>query len=338
MNKTKNTFLFVLLVLQVGLIAFFYRPGQNTAPAAANLFPALPPEQLSAMTITDDQGKTITLLKKEGWQISQGEFPADRLKIEGLLKKFADMKSSRLVSQSKSSHARLKVADADFNRKVELTHGEAKTVFFLGTSPSSKSIHLRLAEAKEVYQINDLAAWELQADKESWWQLKYVNQPAPTLTGVTIANSHGTIELANDAQKGWQLKAAPDVALDNKRVATLMGSLLDVNIASYQAKDFAPQGQPQATVTYHGKDGATTLQIWAKDKPEDLEQIVKASNSTFYGKIKEYGIKEALEIKLEALKDKPSEPAAAGAALTAPPPPSEPIPPPIIVPGSPAGQ
>lgn len=55
----------VLLVAQVALIAFFYRPGQHAAPVAANLFTDLSPEKVTGQTITDDQGKTITLTKKE---------------------------------------------------------------------------------------------------------------------------------------------------------------------------------------------------------------------------------------------------------------------------------
>lgn len=303
MNKTKNTLLFVLLVVQAALIAFLYRPGQQAAPAAVNLFKGLAPDQLTGLTITDDQGKAITLIKKEGWQISQGEFPADQTKIEGLIKKLAEVKSSRLVSQTTGSHARLKVADADFNRKVELTQGDSKTLFFLGTSPSAKSIHLRLAEAKEVYQINDLAAWEVQTDRESWWQTKYLSQPAANLNGLTIANASGTIELSYDAtKKAWQLKDSPEATLDVKRLEALTNSASDITIASYLAKEFKPTGEPLATVTYQAKEGSpTTLQVWAKDKQEAPDQVVKASSSPFYAKAKEYAVKDILEIKREAL-------------------------------------
>lgn len=316
MNNTKNTVLFVLLVLQVALIAFLYRPGQNAAPAAANLFKSLVPDQVTALTITDDQGKAIAVIKKEGWQISQGDFPADQAKIEGLLKKLADVKTSRLVTQTPGSHARLKVAESDFNRKVELSQGDTKTVFFLGTAPSAKSIHLRLLDAKEVYQINDLAAWEVQTEKETWWQTKYLSQPAANLTGLTIANPAGTIDLSFDAaKKAWQLKDSPEQTLDGKRVEALLNAVSDITITSYLAKDASPKGQPLATVTYQAKEGApTTLQIWAKDKPEDGDQVIKASSSAFAAKAKEYAVKEALEIKRQALIATPVEGAAADPA------------------------
>ena len=304
-TSKKNTLLFVLLVVQAALIAFLYRPGQQTAPVAANLFKGLTPEQLTAMTITDDQGKSLTVVKKEGWRLSSGDYPADQAKIEGLIKKLADMKSSRLVSQTKGGHGRLKVADTDFNRKVELSAGDKKTVFFLGTAPSAKSIHLRLAEAKEVYQVNDLSAWEVQADNESWWQTKYLSQAADKISGLTIANAAGTIELVSDGKKGWQLKGSQETALDAKRVETLVNSVSEITIASYLPKDFTPKGKPLATLTYQGKDGATTLQVWPKDKAEDGDQVIKASSSPFYAKVKDYVVKEALEIKLDGLKAKP---------------------------------
>ena len=318
MNKTKNTILLVLLVLQAALIAFLYRPGQNAAPLTANLFKSLSPDQLTSLVITNEQGKSISLIKKDGWQISPGEFPADQAKIEGLIKKLADLKASRLVSQTKSSHARLKVADGDFNRKVELGQGDTKITFILGTSPSSKSIHLRLNDANEVYQINDLAAWEVQADQESWWKTRYFGQQSTNLTGLSITNGLGTVELVNDAaKKAWQLKSAPETALDPKRVETLVNSLMDITIDSYLAKEFKPKGQPIATVTYQSKDGVSTLQVWPKDavqsapapdkgKPEDGHQVVKASTSAFYAKAKEYVVKSALETKLDSLIAKPA--------------------------------
>lgn len=307
----KNIVLFVLLVAQVALIAFLYRPGQKVIPAAAHIFSSLTPDKVTAMTITDDQGKAITVAKIDGsWHLSQGAFPADQAKIETLIKKFADSKSSRLVSQTPASHARLKVADGDFNRKIELVtsqegmaenQDEAKTVFYLGTAPSAKSIHLRLADAKEVYQINDLSSWEVQADNESWWQLKYFSQPLDTLSGVTIVNNQGTIDLTREGEKNWQLKENAETALESKRVESLLNSVSEIGIASYLAKDFAPKGKPIVTITYQAKDGAPVLQIWAKDKPEDADLVIKASTLPFYAKAKEYTLKEAMTIKAEAL-------------------------------------
>lgn len=304
-TSKKNIILAALLVAQVALIAFLYRPGQQAAPVAANLFPSLTPDQVSGLTVTDDQGKTLTLVKKEGWQITPGDLPADKAKIEGLLKKFAELKGSRLVSQTAASHSRLKVGETNFNRKVEFSQGDKKTLFFLGTSPSSKSIHLRLAEAKEVYQINDLSAWEFQAENESWWQGKYLSLPQADLTGLTIANAQGTIDLVKEEKKGWQLKAEPDTTLDGKRVETVVNALSEITISSYLAKEFTPQGEPVATVTYRTKAGETTLKVWAKEKPEDPEQVVKASTTAFPAKVKEYAVKEAVEVKLAGLKAKP---------------------------------
>jgi hypothetical protein len=318
-TSKKNTMLVVLLVVQVALIGFLYRPGRNATPVAANLFKGLTPDQVTAMTITDDQGKSINLVKKGSWQITPGDFPADQAKIEGLLKRFAGMKSSRLVSQTNSSHLRLKVADTDFNRKIELQQGDKKSIFFLGTAPSSKSIHLRLDGAKEVYQVNGLSAWEVLADKESWWQTKYLSESGDKLTGLTIANGSGTIGLAKDGKKGWQLKGSPDVALDADRAESLVNSASDITIASYLAKEFVPPtAKPIATITYQTKDGSTTLDIWAKEKKEDTDQLVKASNSPLYAKAKEYVVKGLLEAKLDSLKAKPATAAATPEATKAP--------------------
>jgi len=322
MNTPKNILLIVLLALQIALIAFLYRPGQQVVAAAGNLFPALAPGQLTGLTITGEQGKTLSLVKKEGWQIVPGEFPADQAKIEALIKKLAEVKASRLVSQTKSSHARLKVAEGDFNRKVEISQGESKTLFYLGTSPSAKSIHLRLDGAKEVYQINDLAAWELGVEQESWWQTKYLSQPTKELTGLSINNPAGTIALVNDAEKkAWQIKDKADTPLDPKRLEPLLNAIGEIGVDAYLAKDFAPKGKAVATVTYQGKAGEVTLSIWGKDKPEDGNQVIKSSSSAFYAKAKDYVVKAILESKLDGLIAKETgEEKAPPAEAPAPPP------------------
>ena len=333
-QSKKNTVLAVLLVAQVALIAFLYRPGQTAAPVATNLFPDLSPEKVTGLTITDDQGKSLTMDKREGWQLSPEGSPADQTKIDALVKKLAALKTTRLVSQTTSSHARLKVADSAFNRKVELAQGEKKTLFFLGTAPSSKSIHLRLADAKEVYQVNDLSTWEVAAEKENWWQTRYVNHPLDSLTGVTIANAQGKVELVSDGKKGWQLKDKPDTTLDNKRVEMVISSLADMTIGSYLPKEFAAKGEPVATITYQAKAGGeSTLKIWAKEKKEDQDQVVKASNSSWYAKAKEYALKEALELKADSLIAKPPT----GDAFTKEQPGSEapPVEMPPFIPGQP---
>lgn len=317
MNKTKNIALFALLALQVALIAFVYRPGQNTVPAAANLFKNLSPSLLTNLLITNEQGKSVSLLKKDGWLVGTEGFPADQDKIEALIKKLAGMKSSRLVSQNKSSHARLKVADRDFTRKIELGQGDSKTTLFLGTSPSAKSIHLRLSDANEVYQVNDLAAWEVQADKESWWQSKYLGQQ-DNLTELSISNAAGTLDLVNDSvKKNWHLKASPETALDSKKVETLLSSLLTINIDSYLAKDFTPTGKPVATITYRSKDNENTLHVWAKDSAKPLPEkdpapgddtlTIKASSAAFYAQARAYVLKSAMEASIESLSMKSTE-------------------------------
>ena len=304
MNNTKNIVLAVLLILQAGLVAYLYRPGQNQAPPAAAIIKDLAPESVSALTITDGLGKTLTLTlaKDKDWRISGSDYPADQEKIEALLKKFAAMKASRLVSQTPSSYARLKVADSDFNRKVALEAGGKQIVFYLGTAPSAKSIHLRLAGAKEVYQVSDLAAWEVLAEQDSWWQTKYVNLPAAELSALTIANAQGGIELLHD-QQNWRLAGKPDAALDSHPLETLLNAATQVSISSYLPKDFTPKGQPVATITCREAKGGEplTIQIWDKDKPGDLDQPIKSSASPLYAKVKAYAVKELLAAKADSL-------------------------------------
>jgi hypothetical protein len=122
---------------------------------------------------------------------------------------------------------------------------------------------------------------------------------------VTIVNAQGTIELIKEGDKGWRLKDKPEETLDSKRVEMLINSISEITIASYQAKDYAPKAKPLTTVTYQSKDGDRTLQIWAKDKPEAQDMLVKASASAFFALAKEYGLKDAMDITVKALIAQP---------------------------------
>jgi hypothetical protein len=306
MNKAKNTGLFILLIIQAALIVYLYQPGRNTAPTAAPLFADLQADNIKNITITDDSAKSVRLQQAAGhWSVGAENYPADDSKIKGIIERIAKLKNSRLVSRSKGSHSRLKVGEQMFNRKVAMTDNDGKDItFFLGTSPSSKAIHLRRAGNDEVYEVSGLTAWQLQADNESWWQTKYVTINPADLQSLTIKGKEN-ISLSRDAKGDWQLADAPaGSTLDNKRIGELLDTISEISITGYESHDFTPPGKPLATITYKTKDKNFDLQIWAKKDNKVDKQIIKNSNSKFYAKVSSYILKDTLELKQNELIQK----------------------------------
>jgi len=303
MNKAKNTGLFVLLIIQAALIVYLYRPGRNAAPPATALFSGLHPDAVTSFTITEDTGKTIQLTKiKQVWTVGPNNYPGDTNKINKMLKRIAELKSSHLVSRTKGSHSRLKVGDELFVRKIVLSGPDLKKAitFFLGTAPSAKTIHLRRAGDDDVYEVSGLSTWQLQADNNSWWQTKYVTVNPADLQSLTLSNS-ANITLQRDAKGNWQLADTPAGAkLNSKRLSELLNSVSEISVSGYEPRDFKPHGKAIAVLNYKTKDKSFALQIWPKDDKSN-QQVVKNSQARFYAKLEPYILKDTLELKRSEL-------------------------------------
>ncbi|NOX24769.1 MAG: DUF4340 domain-containing protein [Deltaproteobacteria bacterium] len=307
MNTKKNIGLLVLLIVQAALIIYLYQPGRNAAQPAAAIFNGLRADMIKSLTITDDSAKSVHLTKVAGhWTVGENNYPADSSKIKGIMRRLSKLKKSRLVSRSRGSHSRLKVGEQMFRRKVTMTKGNGKKLtFFLGASPSSKTIYLRRAGDNDVYEVSGLTTWQLQTDNNSWWQTQYVTVNQAKLQSLTIKGK-GNITLTRTTKGNWQLTGAPaNSKMNSKRLGKLLDTISDIFITGYEAKDFTPPGKAAATIAYKTKNKNFKLQIWAgKDKKADT-QIIKNSMSKFYAKISSYILQDTLKLKQADLLTKP---------------------------------
>src|SRR5262245_24711165 len=114
-----NQILIALLVVQIVLTAFVLRP-KAAAPESGPLIPNFSANDVTALTVTDNEGNSVALAKKgEDWILPEnGDFPAKAESITTLLDGVAGIKTDRLVTQTEDSHKRLQVAQADFNRRL----------------------------------------------------------------------------------------------------------------------------------------------------------------------------------------------------------------------------
>ncbi len=307
MNTKKNIGLLVLLIVQAALIVYLYQPSRNTAKPAAAIFNNLQADMIKSLTITDANAKSVHLAKIAGhWTVGENKYPADSGKIKGIMQILRKLKKSRLISRSRGSHSRLKVGEQMFKRKVSLTKSNGKKLtFFLGTSPSSKTIYLRRAGDNDVYEISGLTTWQLQTDNNSWWQAQYVTVNQAKLRGLSIKGKNA-IALTRTAKGNWQLTDAPATSkLNSKRIGQLLDTLSGVFITGYEAKNFTPKGKAVATITYKTNEKSFNLQIWAaKDKKADT-QIIKNSMSKFYARISSYILQDTLNLQPADLLTKP---------------------------------
>ncbi len=313
MNRT-NIVLSAILVVQLVLVGLALRPAETTAPKTKTFFEGIGKDAVTALVI-HDQDKELRLEKKDdAWLVqADHEYPADATKITALLDKLTGLSSNRLVARTRASHVRLKVADDLYNRRLDLVAGDTTISLYLGSSPTYKTLHVRLADEDEVYLVTDLSIWELQTTKESWWKTRYLDLAATDLTRVELENKAGsfTIEKKKDAEAPWRL-AGEDAALDPKAVDDFLAAASRITLLTYLGTEEKPDyglDKPAATTRLTTKDGKTiTVRIGPKNKDEN-NHVVKRDDSPFYVSVAAYAVEKLLDKTADSLlaaKEAPS--------------------------------
>ncbi len=314
MNRA-NKILALLLAAQLALLAYVYRPGQESAPPKMQFFSDVQADQVTGLTVADAK-QAVTIDKEtNGWVIdSPQHYPADKGKVEKLIKKLVDLTSSRLVARTRASHRRLKVADDDFNRKVTLHLGKGDDrVLLLGSAPNYKTIHVRRGDDDKVYLAKGLADWEAQADQHSWFDTNYVDVKPDDLLQVTLTNSHGRIALQRDKDKKWQATGVgPGMVLADEPLTDFLNRVSLIQLDSFLERggDEKKYGldKPVATLQITTASGTITLKVGEENAIKE-EYAMKSSDSPFVVRANGYQVKGLLDAKLgELLKQADQKP------------------------------
>jgi hypothetical protein len=322
MTKLQRILVIVLSVqLAVAIIVFWPRP--NASGAAKLLLSEIKADDITSLTIKDDQGATIRLAKQgDGagiWVLPDaGDYPVDTTKVTPVLAKLAGLKADRPVAQTPSSHKQLQVADDAFLRRLEIgASGGASRTLFVGSGAGGQSAHVRVGGQNEVYLAGDLTSWELNVAPASWIDTAYIKLAPADILGFTLANANGQWNFATDAQGAWQLAGlAAGEQTDANQVSAIINQVSSLNMTQPLGKVDDPAyalAQPVALLTLKVKSGdaskTLTLAVGAKDAT-DNSYVVKTSESPFYVRVAEFSVKDLVEKKREGFLQAPPTPAA----------------------------
>jgi hypothetical protein len=299
--KRHNQILAGILVIQIILSVFVFWPRSATTGTSEPLFPDLAADDIVALTITDADDNSIRLEKvSEDWILPDADdYPAQADKITPLLDNIVGLTTNRLVTRTDASHKRLQVAPDDFVCRIDFeTTGGAEHALYLGSSPKYGATHFRVDGQSETYLTNELSTWETKADAASWVDAVYLSVPQDDVTKMTLENTNGTFTFTRDDEGNWTMDGlAADEILAEAKVTDSIRQATSVNMTTPLGKEEKTaygMDEPSAVVTLETITKTTTLRVGAKD-PDTNSYVVTSSESPYYVRVSEYGVKNLVE-------------------------------------------
>jgi hypothetical protein len=321
MNR-RNQILVGLLVVQLVVVAILFWPRSTASVEGQSLFPSVTADSIVGLTITDPEGQTLRLAKSGGkWVLPEAEdYPVTEGKVPTLLDKITGLKAERVVTQTSSSHKRLKVAEDSYERLIELelsdgTHHR----LYLGSSPSYSATHVRADGQDDVYLAANLSAQDAGVAATDWVDPAYLSIPRDQIVAVTLENKNGSFDLEKSGD-AWTMKGlAEGETLNQTAVESLVSRAGTVTLTKPLGKsEQASYGlnQPSAVVTIrtHSEeagDKTVTLRVGAKD-PADNSYVVISSESPYFVRVSEYAVKDFVEKARDGFLQLPPTPTPEG--------------------------
>jgi hypothetical protein len=308
-----NQILAGILIVQLIVVGVVFWPRAVPSETGESLVSGVEADRIVGLTITDAAGTTLQLAKQaEGWVLPEADdYPCQDDLVPPLLTQLVGLKTDRLVAQTGSSHARLKVAADDFERRLDLELADGtQQRLFVGTSPSYGATHVRLDGQDEVYLTSGLSTADVATSPTSWVDRIYFQVSQEQAVAITLENANGRFEFRRVAGEGdtetggtWMMAdVAPDETLDQGTVQTMVNRATSVSMARPLGKtEEAAYGMemPSAVVTLRTHsdeegDKTFTLRVGAKNL-EDNTYVVISSESPYYVRVNEFAVQALVE-------------------------------------------
>jgi hypothetical protein len=244
-------------------------------------------------------------LEKNGatWGVAGADnFPADQTKVAEFLKKLSKMTYRNTVVTSSKYHDKLEVSEAKYQRKVVLTQDGKDRVFYVGSSPSFKALHVRIDGSDDVLLANEVASSDFSERAWGWVDRAYTKHEASNMWALKIENAKGTIELEKNPVDGTWIAPAIAGPLKKSTIDDLVRKTGQMNLEEpvgkepkleYELGKLATVTMVTGTSTVAGvpppKTETTTILIGKKIEKEN-RYYVKASTSEYVVEVASWAI------------------------------------------------
>ncbi len=282
----------LVLGVQLLLVAATWLTGGRSPGQQSHALLALDAGDITALEISTkpgEDGKPAESVKlvKEGteWVVSTaGNYPAQKDKVEEIVKKLAAMKVKQPLATQAANHNALRVGKETYGKDVVVTAGSTTKKLVVGSGASS-SIHIRFADSNDVYQGRGLSEYQVSSSARSYVEPQYIKSDSDKLSAIRVQSSRGTLTFRKDATK-WNLaELPPGVELDDSKVTAFVSQLARVSLDRPVGKEITSEMGLEAGVT-------VVLEGMEADKPITIEYVVgaqagAAETDGFYVKAKD---------------------------------------------------
>jgi len=334
MNR-RNQILLGILVVQVFLIILVFWPRPATSGPGSPLLANFKAGDVVDILLSDDAGNQLQLAKQgDSWVLPKADaYPADASKIMPFLSKLENLRTNRLVTQTEASHKRLKVADNDFNRKIEvkMSDGTSHTLF-VGSSAGGTATHVRAGGQAPVYLSDQIRSWEVDATAAGWIDPVYFTVTQTATVAIALQNPQGFFEFEKSGEQ-WTMKGLTATeTLSQNNVTSLLSQAASVRmqapIGKTEQESFGLK-QPLAVITLTTKTEAGevqthTLRIGSKQTEppkqeggqETIYYVASSSESPYFVRLASWAAETFINKKRDDFIQPPPTPTP-GAAPTA---------------------
>jgi hypothetical protein len=256
MNKF-NRILSLILIVQVALGVVIYWPHSESKSTGATLLADFNPDKVTTVRITDSNNRLLVLSKDSAagnWVLSDyGNYVIQAGRVETLLENLKDVRTNRLITQSSTSHRRLKVSPDDFVRMVEVEQADGPTYkLYVGNAQSGSASYVRLDGQDNVYMTSNLTDQDVTTQVSRWIDTLYVNLPLDQATNLTLQNANGTFEFVSSGGTWVMTGLSEDEIFNQDAFTALLTVTTSLRMTSPIGKDVQDSfgmNAPQATVT-----------------------------------------------------------------------------------------
>ncbi|MDH3627439.1 MAG: DUF4340 domain-containing protein [Acidobacteriota bacterium] len=231
--------LLVVLAVQILLIVVVRMPmGERGVSAGPTPLIAGWDELVPTRVMFGGDDDAVQLLRAgDGWQVEALDgFPADGAKLESLLTKIGALEVRRPLVRSARYHESFGVREQDAEARLRIWgdgNDDPAVDLLFGNPPNFGSIHLRQADEDAVYEVRDLAAYDVSGPAGNWIDKDWLKIDSSDIDGLTVRNVSGSFTVVR-GDEGWAVEEPAEFAgqpLGDDQLAGLLSDISGLRIS-----------------------------------------------------------------------------------------------------------